>query len=363
MEATAIEYAEDINTLTNQLNAMAKYMNQFDLAEIQAAIGDVNVAAFEKINPEQVCEMIADEQSQKAIQTYIAMVTEATKDVENGYQLHVNINPNEFMTDVAKKREELYTLIAAETDPSMLVFIDSYRFVEECKRAQEDENSYHQKSMRWQMADMFNDAITAQGIQKDVSLSNATHNLDAMLSGFEYAVHSGLTIDNQTMQDMTDQLYALMYGAAYNAWNSGQDGVSHLVDLSMIAYEHYEDAKQQHENLIGQQRELLEQYNAVEEPEKRQDLEMQLKHVELECETSKNVLDMATTNVHTIFRITFAITEEHDGELGIERAKTMILGYGKEGAEELFKQTLTEMSASKETVVDHAAANDASLEF
>ena len=224
MENAASSYMDDINTLTNELNAMAQYMNQFDLAEVQAAIGDVNVAAFEGIRVDQVCELIADEQAQKALQNYISVVTELTRDVENGYDIHVNVNMTDLMSDLNKKKEEIYAIVASAADSHMLWMADTCRWGA-AMSAEKDDTSYANLAV----ANVLHDAMVSQGIQKDVNAQNAAENINSMLLGFQYAMQHGAVLDEKAM---SEQLYNAIVVHYAQAVKDGDDVVKMAVEIT-----------------------------------------------------------------------------------------------------------------------------------
>lgn len=224
MENAASSYMDDINTLTNELNAMAQYMNQFDLVEVQAAIGDVNVAAFEGIRVDQVCELIADEQSQKALQNYISIVTELTRDVENGYDIHVNVNMTDLISDLNKKKEEIYAIVASAADSHMLWMADTCRWGA-AMSAEKDDTSYANLAV----ANVLHDAMVSQGIQKDVNAQNAAENINSMLLGFQYAMQHGAVLDEKAM---SEQLYNAIVVHYAQAVKDGDDVVKMAVEIT-----------------------------------------------------------------------------------------------------------------------------------
>jgi hypothetical protein len=224
MENAASSYMDDINTLTNELNAMAQYMNQFDLAEVQSAIGDVNVAAFEGIRVDQVCELIADEQAQKALQNYISVVTELTRDVENGYDIHVNVNMTDLISDLNKKKEEIYAIVASAADSNMLWMADTCRWGA-AMSAEKDDISYANLAV----ANVLHDAMVSQGIQKDVSAQNAAENINSMLLGFQYAMQHGAVLDEKAM---SEQLYNAIVVHYAQAVKDGDDVVQMAVEIT-----------------------------------------------------------------------------------------------------------------------------------
>lgn len=221
MEDQSEQYINDINQLTNELNAMAAYMDQYDLSELQSAIGAVDIAAFKGVRVDQVSELIVDEHTHKAIQNYIAAVTELSKDMENGYDAHINIDINTFLSNVARKRDETYMAMAIQSDPTLLMMLDSYRWAAD-QTLQEENNA--ELSSHVARVNLLHDAMVAQGVHKaDITCYNAAENMEAMLYGFDYAMQHGANINRDEMWQLINDAFKL---AAISAVQNNEDVVA-----------------------------------------------------------------------------------------------------------------------------------------
>jgi hypothetical protein len=233
---------------------MATYMNQYDLAEVQAAIGSVDVAAFQGIRVDQVSELILDEQSQKALQNYVAIVSELSKDIENGYESNVNININDFVITLSKKKEEIYAVMAAESDPEFLMMIDSYRWAEAMSE-RKDEETYN----RLAVANILHDAMIAQGVEKEINAKNAATNVNAMLIGFDYAMAHGAQISES---EINEQFNNLMITHFAQAVKNGDDLAKMAFEMTAATEKSVHDSKflssELIANAISSSHELLE---------------------------------------------------------------------------------------------------------
>ena len=355
IESSAAEYMEDINQLTADLRSMAAYMNQYDLDEVRNAIGDFNTTAFENINASQVCDLMADEQTRQALQSYINLVTEASKDVENGYELKINIDPNNFMINLAEKRQDLYNSIAIEDDPNMLMFIESYRYAEMIS-----EEAASEKSSKIEIANMIFKAYESQGIQKNILASNAVNNIDTMLLGLEYAIRHGAIVDSYTFGKNIENL---MLTAASTAHTEDLDAIEVVANISMKAYERLEQAKAVHEELLSHRIELEERLRTSQNVDEKSHLEEQLRQTNEEFARSERVVAVMTENVTQAFKIAAEISEKLEGSKGMEKLDSMIMGHNNEEAREMFNAVVAERHSSHEHGVEHSASNDDALEF